>query len=181
MTPPPISVSVNRGGVDVSGVDIGSDGEDALSRLREVAKEGLGYRTWVSKRAYAERVTQVAQECRAEKIGVDVVDCLDVWTLMIEAALREAGREWEEDKLPGCGLPGAVRFPQGWFTDGLHFGSKGYRIITEALMEKCKLLFLSQMESTVFSGAPNRSLAERENAMAALIDKFYETKMSPRP
>ena len=49
---------------------------------------------------------------------------LDMWSMFIQSALAEEGHEWVEGKLPGCGLPGSMGFPDGWFTDGLHLGQK---------------------------------------------------------
>jgi isoamyl acetate esterase len=136
ITPPPINIMAEDDDAAADGIDIGPSGEQAMQEEQERARQGIAHRTWLSKRAYAERVRQIAKTYKEQ--GSSNVDLLDVWTILIETALKQAGRIWNDDKLPGCGLPGSGMMPHGWFTDGLHFGSDGYKVITAALLEKCR-------------------------------------------
>lgn len=88
-------------------------------------KDDKGYRTWVSKKKYAERILEIAKEYEKTSRVVG----LDYWNKLERAALEEQGREGEEDedRWPGCGLPDAKEFGAGWFTDGLHLDKKASR------------------------------------------------------
>lgn len=118
ITPPPINVS-----------DPLPEGENHLGPAFVKAvgqhndpKDDRGYRTWVSKKRYAERVMEIAKEY--EETGRIVG--LDYWKALEEAGLEEQEIKGEEDKdkWPGCGLPSAKAFGTGWFTDGLHLDVK---------------------------------------------------------
>jgi hypothetical protein len=89
----------------------------------ENTKKGRGYRTYMSKKRYAEKIMQIAADY--EETGRVVG--LDLWNALIDAALDDQGRSgdegrYDEERLPGCGLSGAKAFRGGYFTDGLHFG-----------------------------------------------------------
>ena len=108
ITPPPINIQTDK----------------LLSfQTDEQRKRELGYRTYMNKKRYAEQVMRIAKDY--EHTGL--VAGLDIWQSLVDAGLREQGREGEEDRydeerLPGCGLSKAQAFPTGYFTDGLHFG-----------------------------------------------------------
>lgn len=118
ITPPPINVS------DPLPQDDESLGP-AFARaagLPKDPKNDRGYKTWASKKRYAERILEIAKEYEETSRVVG----LDYWHALEEAGLEEQGRKGEkdEDKWPGCGLPGAKEFGPGWFTDGLHLDTK---------------------------------------------------------
>ncbi|KAF2129260.1 SGNH hydrolase [Dothidotthia symphoricarpi CBS 119687] len=101
-------------------------------------KSDYAYKTYVSKRRYAEKIMQIA----AEYGETGRVVGLDYWGSLIDAALEVEGRgaedqavKYGEEKLPGCGLVGAKEFGEGWFTDGLHLDVKGYAVLSKGLME----------------------------------------------
>jgi nitrogen fixation protein len=114
-------------------VSAGKVSDDAVA----IAKAGLGFRNYMMKKAYSAAMVQVAREY--EETGR--VLGLDGWRVMVDAALAVQGRrrgdgEEEEDgeeRLPGCGVPGAEGFPQGWFRDGLHPGSEVSRPLSVCL------------------------------------------------
>lgn len=83
------------------------------------------FQTYLSKRRYAARMMEVAGSYgeTGRVVGVDV------WRAMVEEVLGRGERveEVEEERLPGCGRPGAKEFEwgaDGYFVDGLHFGTK---------------------------------------------------------
>lgn len=133
--PPPINVGHYSRKDDEDNeedeVDLSPTMARAMELEREAAEESIFYRTWKNKRLYAERVMQIADSYPDANVVA-----LDVWTLLTQAACDERGKPWQEGKLPGSGLPGAKKFPEGYFSDGLHFGSKGYKIVTTALLAK---------------------------------------------
>lgn len=108
VTPPPIDSR------RIHGDDIAACAE---------AQENKAYLDWKNRRDYAKRVLDVAASYNDRKI-----QGLDIWTLIVTSALHDLGMEWNEEQLPGCGLPDAKRFPghhgKGYFTDGLHLGDK---------------------------------------------------------
>jgi isoamyl acetate esterase len=117
LTPPPINCSP-------------APGEESV----EEARERMGPRTWVNKMRYADAIVKLVGEYGKNGMA-DRVGCVDVWRGLVNWALNLEGREplKEDDELtrelvekklpPGCGLPGMKRFPDGTFTDGLHFGT----------------------------------------------------------
>ncbi|KAH7398248.1 SGNH hydrolase-type esterase domain-containing protein [Pyrenochaeta sp. MPI-SDFR-AT-0127] len=94
-------------------------------------KEGPIYKTYMSKKRYAEGVMQIAGEY--EETGRVVG--LNLWRRLVDARLNEdgSGEGLDEEMGPGCGLIGAKSFGKGWFTDGLHLDVKGYNVLSEAL------------------------------------------------
>ncbi|KAL1597794.1 hypothetical protein SLS60_008281 [Paraconiothyrium brasiliense] len=129
ITPPPINVPEPLPSDDES---LGPAMAMALKGERDPKKD-RGYRTWVSKRRYAEGILSIAKEY--EETGR--VMGLDYWTALVDAGLEEQGRKGEvdEDRFPGCGLPGAKEFGKGWFTDGLHLDVKAYNVLSKVLTE----------------------------------------------
>ncbi len=100
-------------------------------------KGRVQFRTYMSKKMYAERVMKIADsygEVTDRVAGIDfwkslVFDCLQLEGRIEENASRDV--ELDEDTLPGSGLLTANEFPRGTFTDGLHLGrlvSKELRI-----------------------------------------------------
>lgn len=125
ITPPPIN-----GPEAVLG-----DGEDA-GEVNKWKKEGPRYKTYMSKKRYAEGLMGIAGEYEetGRVIGVNF------WRGVVEEKLKEDGvRSWQEleesGMWPGCGLIGAKSFDKGWFTDGLHLDRKGYGMLSRMVME----------------------------------------------
>ena len=96
----------------------------------ETFKENMAFQTYMRKKQYAEKIMEIANEY--EK-ATDRVVGLNCWKDFVDRALgRELSKvgvmtskdEYEEDHLPGSGLPGAREFEDETFTDGLHLGSK---------------------------------------------------------
>lgn len=116
MTPPPIECQSARAGV-----------------LLKDAREKIGYLTYVNKMKYAQAIVKLAEEYGEKDESKDRIVLVDMWRGLVEYALQEEGRvdfklpETLEEKdvadllLPGCGLPGAKRFHNEIFQDGLHF------------------------------------------------------------
>ncbi len=107
ITPPPINIP--------------SPDDEAISvaeatNLNEEMKEQMGYRTYMSKKKYGERIMQIASEY--EETGR--VIGLDFWGHLVRARLQELGQDYDDEKLPGSGLYGASDFSEEYFTDGLH-------------------------------------------------------------
>ncbi|KAF2758931.1 SGNH hydrolase [Pseudovirgaria hyperparasitica] len=110
----------------------------------ETAKKRAGWRNYVSKKTYAEKVMEIAQGF--ENRGVEVVG-VDLWGALVDAALVDQGRgdeeggrgdrrgKYEEERLPGCGLPDSREFPDGYFCDALHFEWKAYEVLTKVFQE----------------------------------------------
>lgn len=122
ITPPPISMpSPSDEGVDA----------DEREELNSMKKELKGYRTYMSKKRYAERIMQIAGEY--EETGR--VAGLDFWSDLVRARLREVGIQYDGERLPGSGLYGARGFGEGYFTDGLHLDKKGYNVLSKGLYE----------------------------------------------
>ena len=123
ITPPP--TNVNRP------FDIGVSRED-FATLNEEERRGHSYKTFMNKRRYAEEVMRVADD--DEESGRVVG--LDVWGDLIRTGFRLRGEEYDEDRLPGCGLYGVDEFGEGYFTDGLHLDAKGYDILSQGWYNK---------------------------------------------
>lgn len=102
-------------------------------------KEGPRYKTYMSKKQYAEGMMEIAKEYEETGRVVGV----DFWNRIVDAKIAEDEVKWaavdeEEEnleRLPGCDLMGARAFGKGWFTDGLHLDKKGYNVLSKALME----------------------------------------------
>ncbi|KAF1839358.1 hypothetical protein BDW02DRAFT_563894 [Decorospora gaudefroyi] len=105
--------------------------EDEVEDANVWKREGPRYKTYMSKRRYAEGVMQIAGEY--EETGRVVG--LNFWKDVVEAMLGEEGGVYDEELPPGCGLLGAPGFPKGWFTDGLHLDVKGYGVLSKGLMD----------------------------------------------
>ncbi|KAI4623681.1 hypothetical protein J4E80_003493 [Alternaria sp. BMP 0032] len=123
ITPPPINGSV---------VDTGeSRSAREIQEINESRKEGPRYKTYMSKKRYADGLMQIAKEY--EETGRVVG--LNYWQHMVDAVVAEEGWQYDEDVPPGCGLLGAKSFPAGWFTDGLHLNVQGYSVLNRELYE----------------------------------------------
>ncbi|KAF7671767.1 hypothetical protein GT037_010289 [Alternaria burnsii] len=123
ITHPPINGSVVETGENKSAREI----ED----INQWRKEGPRYKTYMSKRRYADGIMQIAKEY--EKTGRVVG--LNFWQDIVHAVVTEEGWQYDEQVPPGCGLLGAQPFPTGWITDGLHLDIRGYRVLNNALLE----------------------------------------------
>jgi hypothetical protein len=115
ITPPPIDIPP-------------SDDEDEFdipvvrAQLTSEDLDGPGYRTYLNKKMYAEKVMEIA---RSYGGSGDLVVGLDFWTAMINygrAMGKEKGIPDHDERLPGSGLSGAVYFGREVFLDGLHLG-----------------------------------------------------------
>ena len=89
---------------------------------RGLGKESRGYRTYMNKKRYAEKVMEIAEfyESTGRVVG------LNLWKALIDSALKDQCRlgdedAYDEERLPGSGMEGAKCFKKGYFTDGLHF------------------------------------------------------------
>lgn len=123
ITPPPINIQ---------SANDGDRGNKTVEDFNEAKKKWPGYRTYMSKKRYAERIMQIASEY--EETGR--VTGLNCWGSLTEARLQDVGEEYDEDRLPGCGLYGVTDFGKGYFTDGLHLDKKGYKLLSKTLYEK---------------------------------------------
>ncbi|KAF1955995.1 SGNH hydrolase [Byssothecium circinans] len=143
ITPPPINIPDPVGKDDddeeEEDLDLGPSMAAALAAARPNPKEERGYRTYKSKKRYADKILEIAKEY--EETGRVVG--LDYWTALVDAGLADQGREgeaeaerYDEDRLPGCGLKTAKKFEAGYFTDGLHLGKRGYQVLSKVLVEK---------------------------------------------
>ena len=94
-----------------------------MAAVRSDPKEERGYRTYMSKKRYAENIMEIAKSY--EETGRVVG--LNYWKGLIDTGLEDQNRLGDEDaydeaRLPGCGLKWAKQFRRGYFTDGLHLG-----------------------------------------------------------
>jgi hypothetical protein len=98
----------------------------------EMVREGQRYKTYMSKKQYAEGVMEIA----AEYEGTGRVIGVDFWKGVVEVGGKGTCAEFEESRMwPGCGLVGAKEFEDKWFTDGLHLDVRGYRVLSRMLMD----------------------------------------------
>jgi isoamyl acetate esterase len=118
ITPPPINIPEPVPTSD--DIDLGP----AMDRKLKAHDPKLerGYRAYMNKKAFADKILEIAHSYE----GTGRVVGLNFWKALVDAALRDQDRfgaadAYDEDKLPGCGLPGAREFKQGYFSDGLHF------------------------------------------------------------
>ena len=123
ITPPPINTTL------VEKTD-GSTAEE-IEEMNAYRKEAPRFKTYMSKKRYAEGIMQIADEYAETQRVVG----LNFWKHVIDAMLQEEGDEYDEHVPPGCGLLGSKNFPSGWFTDGLHLDVKGYGVLSKALFE----------------------------------------------
>ncbi|KAL2352642.1 hypothetical protein BJ546DRAFT_1098102 [Cryomyces antarcticus] len=160
ITPPPINLSAPR----QDDIDIGP----VRRRAREEGegeREGMGFRTYVSKRDYAEKVMEIARSY--EEISDRVVG-LDFWRALVDQELvrqgkalgrdEQGGSVCDEDALPGCGLRAALEFARGTFVDALHLGPLGYDVLTKELLA----LLISRWPELSNEDHDNRAEAETE-------------------
>ncbi|KZM23935.1 uncharacterized protein EKO05_0009322 [Ascochyta rabiei] len=122
ITPPPI---------DIPSPGIRHFGDNEVRERNELKRKQKGYRTYMSKKRYAERIVQIAKEYDE----TERVLGLDFWGDLVRTRLREVGEVYDEDRLPGSGLYGTRDFGEGYFTDGLHLDKKGYNVLSKALYE----------------------------------------------
>ncbi|KAL1656000.1 hypothetical protein SLS61_001564 [Didymella pomorum] len=120
ITPPPINIP---------SPDAKDKDENEMRKTNQAKREMRGYKTYMSKKRYAKRIMQIAQEY--EETGR--VIGLDFWGDLVRARLQDFGEEYKADKLPGSGLYGARDFGEGYFTDGLHLDKKGYNVLSRSL------------------------------------------------
>lgn len=130
ITPPPINIPEPLS----DPIDIGPAG--AAEADLESEKSTRGYRTYMSKKQYGDKIMNIA---KSYEDATDRVIGLNYWKALIDAALEQEGRladedAYDENRLPGCGLTAAKEFQQGYFTDGLHLDRLGYEVLTKALM-----------------------------------------------
>jgi hypothetical protein len=123
ITPPPLNGNVSNPEPGMS--------EREIEEINRWRKEGSKYKTYMSKKRYAEGIMQIASEY--EETGR--VAGLDFWQDVVVAMIEEEGRTYDEHMPSGCGLLGSSAFPDGWFTDGLHLNVKGYNVLSKGLME----------------------------------------------
>ncbi|KAF2855784.1 SGNH hydrolase [Plenodomus tracheiphilus IPT5] len=102
-----------------------------VEEVNEWRKGGQRYKTYVSKKRYAEGMMGIAGEYGETGRVVG----LDFWREMVDALYEEEGGVYDEELPPGSGLLGAKCFGEGWFTDGLHLDVKGYAVLSKALFE----------------------------------------------
>ncbi|KAH9882092.1 hypothetical protein J1614_001264 [Plenodomus biglobosus] len=121
--PPPINGSS-------SAID-DSQTADEVAEINSWRKQGPRYKTYVSKKRYAEGMMRIAAEY--EETGRVVG--LNFWREIVDAMYKEQGGVYDEELPPGSGLLGAGSFGNGWFTDGLHLDVKGYSVLSKALFE----------------------------------------------
>jgi isoamyl acetate esterase len=100
-----------------------------------------------AKLEYGKAVISLVKGLQEENNGEfkDRLIVVDVWRSMTNKALDADGKEpfpvdveisrelLAKHQCPGSGLPGAKRFPPGWFTDAIHLGSKGYEAVNESV------------------------------------------------
>lgn len=121
ITPPPINIPDPVEKYD--DMDLGPVAAAAMAAARPDPKEERGYKTYLSKKRYADKIMEIAESY--EETGR--VAGLDYWKALVDAGLddqRRLGDEdaYDEERLPGCGLKWAKQFKKGYFTDGLHLG-----------------------------------------------------------
>jgi hypothetical protein len=107
--------------------------EEEVHGFNEQLKEGQRYRTYMSKKRYAEGLMRIAEEY----IETGRIVGIDFWRGVVEAS--GLGGEWDDLEKsglwPGSLLLGAKSFKEGWFTDGLHLDVKGYGVLNKMLMQ----------------------------------------------
>jgi hypothetical protein len=125
ITPPPLNGNVSKPEAGMS--------EREIEEINRWRKEAPKYKTYMSKKRYAEGIMQIASEYE----GTGRVAGLNFWQDIMDAMIEEEekGRMYDEQMPPGCGLMGSSAFPDGWFTDGLHLNVKGYNVLSKGLME----------------------------------------------
>jgi lysophospholipase L1-like esterase len=124
ITPPPINGSEAKLN--------GGQTQEEVEEMNELMKGGQRYRTYMSKKRYAEGLMEIADEYAETGRVVGV----NFWRGIVEASGFGTWEEFERSGLwPGSLLIGAKSFEKGWFTDGLHLDKKGYGVLNKMLME----------------------------------------------
>jgi lysophospholipase L1-like esterase len=130
ITPPPINGPAPK-------IEEGMTEED-IEEANGWKRKGPRYKTYMSKKRYAEGIMRIAEEY--EKTGRVVG--VDFWRGLVDAKATGDGSGEDVKKgieelglWPGCGLLGAGSFDKGWFTDGLHLDRKGYAVLSKMVME----------------------------------------------
>ncbi|EDN06058.1 predicted protein [Histoplasma mississippiense (nom. inval.)] len=102
ITPPPVDVPSSE-------MDSADDLPEVAEVMQSIAKLSRGYKTWASKRLFAEKIVEIGREFERQ---TDRVAVLDFWTAVTKAKCNELGFTDEEfheldtrDMLPGSGLP----------------------------------------------------------------------------
>ena len=118
--PKPSQAAMNMRGFDATT----SPDENVIQAF----KEGGGFKAYMRKKQYAEKIMEIAKEY--EEV-TDRVAGLNCWKDLVDNALGKelsvVGTltgidEYDDKSLPGSGLPSAPEFEEGTFTDGLHLG-----------------------------------------------------------
>ncbi|CAI6332558.1 unnamed protein product [Periconia digitata] len=143
ITPPPINVPDPVDDSDTDYEDLGPSMAAALAAARPDPKDDRAYRTYMSKKCYADAILRIAREYEGadDSATAERVAGLDYWKALVDAALEDQGRNssdedaYDEEKLPGCGLATAKEFEKGYFTDGLHLEKRGYAVLNRVLMD----------------------------------------------
>jgi lysophospholipase L1-like esterase len=123
ITPPPIAIALPESTEILSEKEIEVENKNM--------KKGQGYRTYMTKKRYADGIMQIASEY--EETGRVVG--LNFWQSLVDAILVEEGPPHNKEMPPGCGLLGAIEFGKGWFTDGLHLDRLSYDVLSQALFK----------------------------------------------
>ena len=123
ITPPPINGTI-LGNTD------GSTAEN-IEETNAYRREDPRFKTYMSKKRYAEGIMQIAEEYAETGRVVG----LNFWKDIVDAMLKEEEEDYNEEMPPGCALLGSKSFPKGWFTDGLHLDVKGYGVLSKGLFE----------------------------------------------
>lgn len=141
ITPPPINIPDPIAEDDAEGdLDLGPAMAAALAAARPDPKKERGYRTYMSKKRYADAIMRIARSYEAGE-GQGRVVGLNYWKALIDAGLADQGRNgddadaYDEDRLPGCGLATARTFRDGYFTDGLHLDMLAYPVLSKTLVD----------------------------------------------
>ncbi|KAF2712832.1 SGNH hydrolase [Pleomassaria siparia CBS 279.74] len=137
ITPPPINIPSPAEEEEANdSMELGPAAAAAMAAARADTKEKPRYKTYMSKRKYADRIMEIAKsyEDTGRVVG------LNYWKALVDAGLNDQNRlgnedAYDEDRLPGCGLKGAKQFKNGYFTDGLHLAPLGYDVLSKELLD----------------------------------------------
>ncbi|KAF2423590.1 SGNH hydrolase [Tothia fuscella] len=130
ITPPPINISAAH--AQKKATYLNREDEDFEQKWEADCRDNYAWKTWASKKKYADEVVKISHDYAEAGMG-DRVAVFDLWRVMINHELREAALPTlkegrvnleENGRWPGCGLPHAKGFAKGVFSDGLHFGEK---------------------------------------------------------
>ncbi|KAH0566325.1 hypothetical protein GP486_000261 [Trichoglossum hirsutum] len=153
ITPPPIDI------MPLSEGELGGELDIPVVRQQLTSQDldDPGYRTYLNKKMYAEKVMEIA---RSYDGSGGLVVGLDFWTAMINygrAMGKEKGISDDDERLPGSGLPGAVHFGREVFLDGLHLGPLGYDVLSGELLSLLTNMWpeLRKESLPLQAGSPN--------------------------